>query len=39
MALRLRVAFVAGAVALVVIAGFAASRMGSEFAQGDILAG
>ncbi|MBU2136459.1 MAG: CusA/CzcA family heavy metal efflux RND transporter, partial [Alphaproteobacteria bacterium] len=30
-ALRLRVAFVAGAVVLVVIAGFAASRMGSEF--------
>lgn len=40
MALRLRVAFVAGAVALVVIAGFAASRMGSEFVpnldEGDI---
>jgi cobalt-zinc-cadmium resistance protein CzcA len=39
-ALRLRVAFVAGAVALVVIAGFAASRMGSEFVpnldEGDI---
>ena len=40
MALRLRVAFVVGAVALVVIAGFAASRMGSEFVpnldEGDI---
>jgi cobalt-zinc-cadmium resistance protein CzcA len=40
MALRLRVAFVAGAAALVVIAGFAASRMGSEFVpnldEGDI---
>jgi len=39
-ALRLRVAFVAGAVVLVVIAGFAASRMGSEFVpnldEGDI---
>jgi len=39
-ALRLRVAFVAGAVALVVVAGLAASRMGSEFApsldEGDI---
>lgn len=30
-ALRLRVAFVVGAVALVAIAGFGASRMGSEF--------
>ena len=40
MALRLRVAFVASAVVLVVIAGFAASRMGSEFVpnldEGDI---
>ena len=40
LALRLRVAFVAGAAALVVIAGFAASRMGSEFVpnldEGDI---
>jgi len=40
MALRLRVAFVAGAVALVLLAGFAASRMGSEFVpnldEGDI---
>ncbi|PTT10703.1 efflux RND transporter permease subunit [Caulobacter sp. HMWF025] len=40
MALRLRVVFVAGAVLLVVIAGFAASRMGSEFVpnldEGDI---
>ncbi|MDR7229927.1 cobalt-zinc-cadmium resistance protein CzcA [Caulobacter sp. BE264] len=40
MALRLRVAFVAGAVVLVVIAAFAASRMGSEFVpnldEGDI---
>ena len=39
-ALRLRVAFVAGAVVLVAIAGFAASRMGSEFVpnldEGDI---
>ena len=39
-ALRLRTAFVAGAVVLVVIAGFAASRMGSEFVpnldEGDI---
>ena len=39
-ALRLRVAFVAGAVVLVLIAGFAASRMGSEFVpnldEGDI---
>ncbi|RIA37345.1 cobalt-zinc-cadmium resistance protein CzcA [Hephaestia caeni] len=39
-ALRLRVAFVAGAVVLVVIAGFAATRMGSEFVpnldEGDI---
>ncbi len=39
-ALRLRVAFVAGAVALVAIAGFAATRMGSEFVpnldEGDI---
>jgi cobalt-zinc-cadmium resistance protein CzcA len=39
-ALRLRVAFVAGAVALVAIAGFAATRMGSEFIpnldEGDI---
>ncbi|WP_309644896.1 CusA/CzcA family heavy metal efflux RND transporter [Phenylobacterium sp.] len=39
-ALRLRVAFVAGAVALVAVAGFAASRMGSEFVpnldEGDI---
>jgi cobalt-zinc-cadmium resistance protein CzcA len=38
--LRLRVAFVAGAVALVAVAGFAASRMGSEFVpnldEGDI---
>jgi heavy metal efflux system protein len=40
LALRMRVAFVAVAVALVVIAGFAASRMGSEFIpnldEGDI---
>jgi cobalt-zinc-cadmium resistance protein CzcA len=40
MALRLRVAFVAGAVVLVAIAAFAASRMGSEFVpsldEGDI---
>jgi len=40
MALRLRVAIVAGAVGLVLIAGFAASRMGSEFVpnldEGDI---
>ena len=40
MALRLRVAFVAGAVALVLLAAFAASRMGSEFVpnldEGDI---
>jgi len=39
-ALRLRTAFVVGAVALVAIAGFAASRMGSEFVpnldEGDI---
>ncbi len=39
-ALRLRVAFVAGAVVLVAMAGFAASRMGSEFVpnldEGDI---
>lgn len=39
-ALRLRVAFVAGAVVLVAIAAFAASRMGSEFVpsldEGDI---
>ncbi|UTP41608.1 CusA/CzcA family heavy metal efflux RND transporter [Phenylobacterium sp. LH3H17] len=39
-ALRLRVAFVAGAVVLVAVAGFAASRMGSEFIpnldEGDI---
>ncbi|MGR4863781.1 efflux RND transporter permease subunit [Caulobacter sp. LARHSG274] len=39
-ALRLRVVFVAGAVVLVAIAAFAASRMGSEFApsldEGDI---
>ena len=39
-ALRLRTAFVAGAVVLVVIAGFGASRMGSEFVpnldEGDI---
>ncbi len=39
-ALRLRVAFVAGAVALVAIAGLAATRMGSEFVpnldEGDI---
>ena len=39
-AMRLRTAFVAGAVALVVISGFAASRMGSEFIpnldEGDI---
>jgi len=39
-ALRLRVAFVAGAVALVAIAAFGASRMGSEFVpnldEGDI---
>ncbi|MFP5431727.1 MAG: efflux RND transporter permease subunit, partial [Alphaproteobacteria bacterium] len=39
-ALRLRVAFVAGAVVLVAIAGFAATRMGSEFVpnldEGDI---
>ena len=39
-ALRLRVAFVVGAVALVAIAGFGASRMGSEFIpsldEGDI---
>ncbi len=39
-ALRLRLAFVAGAVVLVAIAGFAASRMGSEFVpnldEGDI---
>ncbi|ALL13201.1 efflux RND transporter permease subunit [Caulobacter henricii] len=40
LALRLRIAIVAGAVALVVLAGFAASRMGSEFVpnldEGDI---
>ena len=40
LALRLRVAFVAAAVGLVLIAGFAASRMGSEFVpnldEGDI---
>ncbi|MES3028398.1 MAG: CusA/CzcA family heavy metal efflux RND transporter [Pseudomonadota bacterium] len=40
MALRWRIAFVAGAVALVLLAGFAASRMGSEFVpsldEGDI---
>ncbi|TAL36231.1 MAG: CusA/CzcA family heavy metal efflux RND transporter, partial [Phenylobacterium sp.] len=39
-ALRLRIAFVAGAVVLVLLAGFAASRMGSEFVpnldEGDI---
>jgi len=39
-ALRLRVAFVAGAIALVAISGFAATRMGSEFVpnldEGDI---
>jgi cobalt-zinc-cadmium resistance protein CzcA len=39
-ALRLRTAFVAGAVGLVLISGFAASRMGSEFVpnldEGDI---
>jgi cobalt-zinc-cadmium resistance protein CzcA len=39
-ALKLRTAFVAGAVALVVVAGFAATRMGSEFVpnldEGDI---
>jgi len=39
-ALRLRTAFVAGAVVLVLLAGFAASRMGSEFIpnldEGDI---
>ena len=39
-AMRLRTAFVAGAVALVLISGFAASRMGSEFIpnldEGDI---
>jgi cobalt-zinc-cadmium resistance protein CzcA len=39
-AMRLRTAFVTGAVALVLIAGFAASRMGSEFVpnldEGDI---
>ncbi|MFC3098395.1 efflux RND transporter permease subunit [Altererythrobacter palmitatis] len=39
-ALRLRVAFVVGALALVAIAGFSASRMGSEFVpnldEGDI---
>ncbi len=40
LALRLRIAFVTGAVALVVTAGFAASRMGTEFIpnldEGDI---
>src|SRR3546814_7470651 len=39
-ALKMRVAFVGGAVALVAIAGFAATRMGSEFVpnldEGDI---
>jgi cobalt-zinc-cadmium resistance protein CzcA len=39
-ALRLRIAFVAGAAVLVLLAGFAASRMGSEFVpnldEGDI---